>query len=108
MRLGLVRVRGRSMEPTLFEGDVLLVRWGAAPRVGDLVVVRLPHQADGSPRPLGVKRVAAVPDPGNPAGYWLESDNPREGTDSWTFGAVPGAAVLARVAWRLPRPKRRR
>src|SRR6478735_1493502 len=39
---GLVVVRGRSMRPTLLDGDRLLVRHGATPRVGDLVVVRLP------------------------------------------------------------------
>ena len=29
--LGRVLVRGRSMEPTLRDGDHLLVRWGGAP-----------------------------------------------------------------------------
>src|SRR6185312_12148956 len=39
---GLAVVRGRSMQPTLYDGDRLLVRHGAVPRDGALVVVRLP------------------------------------------------------------------
>ena len=39
---GLAVVRGRSMQPTLYDGDRLLVRHGAVPREGALVVVRLP------------------------------------------------------------------
>ena len=31
---GLAVVRGRSMQPTLYDGDRLLVRHGAAPREG--------------------------------------------------------------------------
>ncbi|MFZ5869402.1 MAG: S24/S26 family peptidase, partial [Actinomycetota bacterium] len=56
--IGLARVRGVSMEPTLRDGDLLLVRWGARPRPGRLAVVRLPEG-----RPLSVKRVVRqVPD----------------------------------------------
>ena len=41
-RWGLAIVHGRSMEPTLAEGDRLLVHHGATPKPGGLVVVRLP------------------------------------------------------------------
>jgi phage repressor protein C with HTH and peptisase S24 domain len=80
------------MEPTLRAGDVLLVRTGAAPSVGDLIVVRLP----GRPG-LGVKRAVRM----EPEGWWVERDNPREGVDSWSFGAIPYPDVVARVERRL-------
>lgn len=37
-----VRVDGGSMEPTLQGGDLVLVRRGAVPRVGDVALFRLP------------------------------------------------------------------
>lgn len=101
--LALVVVRGRSMEPTLRDGDRLLVRAvtggaadGAAP--GRLVVVRLPGG-----RPLAVKRLLRS----GPDGWWVERDNPREGVDSWQVGAVAGDDRLAVVLARLhPLPRR--
>jgi phage repressor protein C with HTH and peptisase S24 domain len=96
-RVGLAVVHGRSMAPTLHEGDRLLVRHGARPRAGRLVVVRLP---DGV---VAVKRATRR----EPDGWWVERDNPAEGVDSWSVGAIPDrdvmALVLARV-WPRPRP----
>lgn len=94
---GLVVVSGRSMEPTLCDGDRLLVRWGAAPVVGRLAVVRLPGG-----RPLAVKRLHSR----HPDGWWVERDNPDEGVDSWLVGAVPAADVLAAVVRRVWPPRR--
>jgi signal peptidase I len=91
MRLGLGIVRGRSMEPTLSEGQRLLLLHGARPRLGGLAVVRLP---DGV---VAVKRVVRR----EPAGWWVERDNPTVGVDSWTVGAIPDDAVVARVLLRL-------
>jgi hypothetical protein len=99
----LVVVRGRSMLPTLRDGDVLLVRGGRAParraRPGVLGVVRLPHG-----RPVSVKRLR-LRDGG---AWWVERDNPVEGVDSWQLGApVPDADVLGVVICRLwPMPFR--
>jgi phage repressor protein C with HTH and peptisase S24 domain len=96
-RLGMAVVRGRSMLPTLRDGDRLLVVHGVSPRTGRLAVVRLP---DGV---LAVKRVTRR----EPGGWWVERDNPAEGVDSWTVGAVPDTDVVARVLARLwPRPRR--
>ena len=102
-RLGRVLVRGRSMEPTLREGDHLLVRWGGHAEPGALVVVRWPG------RPLSVKRAVLR----DADGWWVERDNPAEGTDSWSAGPVRDGDVLATVLLRLwPvrrwRPARRR
>lgn len=96
-RLGTARVAGRSMAPTLLDGDRLLLRYGAAPRAGRLVVVRLPG------RGLSVKRAAfAVPE-----GWWVERDNPAEGVDSWLVGAIAPGDVVALVLCRYwPRPGR--
>ena len=90
-------VRGRSMLPTLRDGDRLLVAVPGVPRPGDLVVVRLP---DG--RPEAVKRATRRED----GGWWVERDNPAEGVDSWLVGAIPDGDVRGVVRARLwPRPR---
>jgi phage repressor protein C with HTH and peptisase S24 domain len=100
LRLGLAIVRGRSMAPTLHDGDRLLVLHGARPSAGLVAVVRF---ADGV---VAVKRL----DHHDADGWWVARDNPLEGRDSWSAGAVPDtdvlAVVLARV-WPRPRPVRR-
>jgi len=102
-RFGIAVVHGRSMLPTLRDGDRLLVRYGRTPKPGDLVLVRLPD------RPLSVKRVLRR----EPDGWWVERDNPAEGIDSWHVGAIPDPDVLAVVLLRvsppglsLPKPRR--
>jgi len=99
-RLGRVLVRGRSMEPTLYDGDHLVVVYGGRPSPGRLAVMRLPGA------PLSVKRLVFREGPG----WWVERDNPAEGVDSWQVGAVPQADVLATVlfrSWPLRRAGRR-
>jgi len=95
--LGLAVVRGDSMRPTLVEGDRLLLRHGATPRPGRVVVGRF---ADGT---VAVKRAAEA----RPGGWWLLSDNPADGVDSRHRGVVPADDVLGVVLARLwPRPRR--
>jgi len=94
------------MEPTLHEGDRLLVLYGARARCGKLAIVRLPDDAAGAPRPLAVKRVSHR-DPDGSDGWWVERDNPREGLDSWAVGAIPADGIRARVILRLPDPQLR-
>jgi phage repressor protein C with HTH and peptisase S24 domain len=96
MRVGMALVRGRSMLPTLADGDRLLVRYGARPKAGDVAVVRLPGGG------LAVKRL----DVEYADGWWASSDNPHEGVDSWTlWRAVDDVVGVA--GWRLwPRPGR--
>lgn len=62
-RLVVVDVRGPSMEPTLYDGDRVLVRRAplTAVRTGDLVVVARPHSHEfATPGPWVIKRVAAT------------------------------------------------
>jgi phage repressor protein C with HTH and peptisase S24 domain len=91
------------MLPTLRPGDRLLVRYAAPVTPGRLVLARL---ADGS---LVVKRAAEARETRTgAAGWWLLSDNPREGVDSRHRGVVAARDVLAVVVARLwPRPTRR-
>jgi phage repressor protein C with HTH and peptisase S24 domain len=84
------------MDPTLAPGDRLLVRYGATPAPGRLVVARF---ADGT---TTVKRVSERRE----AGWWLLSDNAEEGVDSRHRGAVPDDAVAGVVLLRVwPRPR---
>lgn len=89
--LGLAVVSGRSMEPTLYDGDRLLVHYGGGPRAGRLAVLRLPG------RPIAVKRLVTLMD----GGWWVERDNPTMGVDSWQVGAVPEGDIVATVVMRV-------
>ncbi|WP_307818083.1 S24/S26 family peptidase [Janibacter endophyticus] len=105
----LVRVSGRSMEPTLHAGDLLLVtRLGRAVRAGDVVVCDLPADGHGRPRPRAVKRVTGR-DPDDPARWWIDSDNPGAGVTSFdpTVGSLADDAVRGRVLLRISRRKGR-
>lgn len=96
MRWLVVRVQGPSMVPTLYDGDLLLARRGAAVHPGDLVLARFADHER-----LVVKRAHHRVD----GGWWLLSDNPYAGGDSRSHG--PGT-VHARVVWRYWPPLRRR
>jgi hypothetical protein len=84
------------MEPTVRHGDLLVVDARGTPVPGSLVVVRLPNGT------TAVKRLVHR----GPDGWWVERDNPRMGTDSWSVGAIAHddltGVVLARV-WPSPR-----
>ncbi len=88
---GLAIVRGRSMQPTLRDGDRLLVRHGRQPRAGGLVVIRLPNGV------IAVKRAVRR----ELTGWWVERDNPAEGVDSRRVGVIADEDVLARVYGRV-------
>jgi signal peptidase I len=121
-RLIVVVVEGRSMEPTLYEGDRLLVRRCRLRgiRRGDVVILHPPSArlaADGVWRtPVAgrqVKRVAALPGQPVPAGVWsaspvvpadsvvVLSDNAEVGVDSRTWGPYPAGGVLGVVMRRM-------
>ena len=99
-RLGLARVHGVSMEPTLRPGQVLLVRYGVTARGGDVVIVSLPPDHTGQPRPPAVKRLVRIEDDGR---LWVESEHPGAAgvVDSWTVGPLDATALQARVLARV-------
>ncbi len=98
-----VAVVGHSMEPTLLDGDWLLVDpdayLRATPRAGELVVARDPRAAD---RVL-VKRVIAVEANGS---VTLAGDHPAHAADAGSIGSVPADAVLGRPWLRYWPPMR--
>lgn len=95
-RWGVVVVRGRSMQPTLLDGDRVLVRYAGRPRPGRVLLVLLPDNVVAVKRAVG--RVEG--------GWWVARDNPEEGVDSAQVGAVPVADVWGVAAARLaPRPR---
>ncbi len=96
--LGLARVSGASMVPAYYDGDTLLVRYGASIRPGDPVVARDPSDHGL----VLVKRAVRWQD----GGWWLLADNPYAPGDSRQFGVVPPELVLGRVLARLWPPRR--
>ncbi|MGH2602294.1 MAG: S26 family signal peptidase [Dehalococcoidia bacterium] len=95
--LGRFVVRGPSMEPTLRDGDRLLVLRGPASllRLGPdaLVLARTSAVPD---REI-VKRIAAVRHSPRGPLYLLLGDNPHASTDSRHFGAVPRSSISGRI-----------
>lgn len=93
-----VAVVGDSMRPTLEPGDWLLVEpgayAGAAPTVGDLVLVPDPRE----PSRLLVKRVAEVHDDGRE--LFVTGDGHDRSTDSRAFGSVSTSTVEGRPWFR--------
>ncbi|MBP2063988.1 nickel-type superoxide dismutase maturation protease [Streptomyces iranensis] len=97
LRIGLAEVYNPSMQPTLYPGDQLVVRYGAPVRPGDVVVLRHPFRQDL----LIVKRAVERRE----GGWWVKGDNPYVENDSREFGVVPDELVVAR-AWVRVRPLR--
>lgn len=99
-----VRVRGRSMEPTLHHGDlVLVVKWRSrVERVapGEVVLARAPP-IDRGPSVLVVKRVAALGSSGGSTVVRLLGDAGDQSRDSRVFGDLPLSAVEGVVVARL-------
>jgi nickel-type superoxide dismutase maturation protease len=98
-------VAGDSMEPTLRQGDRVLVdRWTyrhRAARNGEIVLVRGPADV-----PM-VKRVATprtTEDADN--GIWVLGDNTEHSVDSRRFGALPARRLRGRVIYRYWPPSR--
>jgi nickel-type superoxide dismutase maturation protease len=90
------RVTGASMEPTLHDGEFVLVDAWRRPRSGELALVRHPHRSEVTV----VKRVASIDDDG----CELSSDNPSAGTDSRTWGPLDPSLILGTVVLVLDRP----
>lgn len=92
-RQQLMRVTGRSMVPLLQPGDLLFVQplsLQVDVQERDIVVAMHPQQSGLKI----IKRVTAIL---MEERYFLLSDNPAEGTDSRSFGALPRSSLVGLV-----------
>ncbi len=88
---------GESMQPTLLDGDeVLVAAYGRrAPQRGDVVLLQHPLHSDVRV----IKRVASL----EADRVFVQGDNPAQSTDSRSFGGVPRSNILGRITLVLPR-----
>ncbi len=80
------------MEPTLTDGDEVLVRPGPA-TAGDIVHVRHPFRSDITL----IKRLTSTD-----GGLTVAGDNPAGSSDSRTLGVLPADHLIGRVTSVLP------
>ena len=85
---------GKSMNPTLKDGEVVLVDRKAKIEVGDIVVAKHPIEQNSEV----VKRVERINDHGH---YFLVGDNLQDSNDSRHFGAVTIKYIKGKVVARL-------
>ena len=85
---------GKSMNPTLEDGEVVLVDREAEIEVGDIVVAKHPIEQ----RSEVVKRIERINEHGH---YFLIGDNLEDSNDSRHFGAVTREYIRGKVVARL-------
>ena len=85
---------GRSMNPTLQDGEVVLVDRNAEIAVGDIVVAKHPIEQTSEI----VKRIERINERGH---YFLVGDNLEDSNDSRHFGAVAKDYIKGKVVARL-------
>lgn len=90
-------VVGRSMEPTLLQGDRLLVVKSPRPPTGGIVVLH--HAGVGEDM---VKRLVRR----SRSGVWVQGDNSEYSTDSRQFGWLPRDSVVGWAIYRYYPPER--
>ncbi len=85
---------GKSMNPTLKDGEVVLVDREAKIEVGDIVVAKHPIEQTSEV----VKRVERINERGH---YFLVGDNLEDSNDSRHFGAVSTDYIKGKVVARF-------
>ena len=96
MALGLkiFRVRDRSMEPFLMDGDFALVRMNPKRvREGDVVVLEDPRNSKKI-----IKRVERIREGGD---CYVVGDNRQMSTDSRSFGPVPMEQIVGKLVFKV-------
>ncbi len=85
---------GKSMNPTLRDGEMVLVDRAAKIEVGDIVVAKHPIEQTSEV----VKRIERITERGH---YFLVGDNLEDSNDSRHFGAVTREYIKGKVVARL-------
>ena len=95
--VSLFRVEGDSMEPSLHNGDyVVLNRLSyllSAPKKGDIVVLKSPVGES-----IFIKRITKT---SGRKRYFVEGDNKKHSVDSRHFGPVSIDKILGKVIFRI-------
>ena len=87
---------GESMQPTLYENDII-VAVKKHPKRGDIVVAIVKGREV-------IKRVKSV----SPTTLFLVGDNPAASTDSRSYGEIPTTSLLGvvKITFKKKRPKK--
>jgi nickel-type superoxide dismutase maturation protease len=87
-------VDGNSMLPALKEGDVVLINTKTGFAAGDIVLAQHPFKQS-------VKILKRITEITPEEKYFLSGDNPKESTDSRSFGAIAKKDILGKAVCRL-------
>ena len=89
----IFKVRDRSMEPSIKEGDYLIVnRWYGRLKVGDIVVLRHPAKKIAI-----VKRISTI----SSNSIYVIGDNSAFSEDSRKFGGLSRERIVGKVLLRV-------
>jgi len=85
---------GKSMNPALKDGEIVLVDREAEIEVGDIVVAKHPFEKNNEV----VKRIASINERGH---YFLIGDNLNDSQDSRHYGAVTRDYIKGKIIARI-------
>lgn len=91
MSIGLAIIHGHSMIPSYAPGEVVLVKYGSAFAVGDVVLIKFTHRTD-------IKRVKEILG----TRVFVQGDNEAVSIDSRNYGPVKNDLIIGRVIYRFP------
>ena len=88
--LFIAKVKEKSMEPFLKEGDEIIVKKYifTKPKIGDIIIFR-----HSTPPFIFIKRVLKIKD----SNYWVEGDNKNKSFDSRSFSYIKKDSVLGKM-----------